>query len=174
MGDDLRKYVLRHFGRQGDFFVEELLQQTWIKVWRRIDQCDGFTCRTILAWIKQAALRTGLNMVRDQKKLEQLLSLEGERSSQEDGGSPCEETNFYTHENQGQAAWVRRPTEDQVIFNDLVKKWRSELTGQERKVLFLRLDGCSNSEIAAILNISRPRVSQYLDQIARKHAGFGW
>lgn len=174
LGAELRNYVNHRFNSQGEVFVEELLHQTWVKVWLKMDQCRGFTCQSILAWIKKAALRIGINMVRDNRKFAELLRLESENSSDEDGSSPREETNVFPQENGGMAASMWRPTEDQVIFNDLIEKWRESLTDQERNVFRLILEGCSKSEIADMMDISRPRVSQYIEQISGKNAGIDW
>jgi RNA polymerase sigma factor (sigma-70 family) len=174
LGAELHKYVNHRFDSQGKVFVEELLQQTWIKVWRNMDQCHGVSCQSILAWIKKTALRTGLNMIRDDREFDELLRLEREHPSGEDGNSLCDEVSLIPQESGKTAASMWRPTEDQVIFSDLMQQWRASLTDQERKVFLLCLGGYSKSEIADMLNISRPRVSQYIEQIYRKNAGIGW
>lgn len=174
INDHLRKFVNFHFFSQGEEFIEELLHQTWIKVWQNIGQCRGRSRQSILAWTKSISLNLGYNLVRDNKKFDELLHLDAERSGEESESHSWEETNFRIKENKRGVSTLHRPTEDQVLFRDLMQKWQDQLTDQELRVFTLCLDGYSKSEIATILGISRPRVSQYIEQICSKNVGVDW
>jgi RNA polymerase sigma factor (sigma-70 family) len=174
LGAEIRQFVAYHFYHRGEVFIEELLQQVWIKVWLKADQCRGQTHIAIRAWIKQIALRMGINMVRDGQRLEELIRISQENDVEEDKNSICDENELIGQESWGTVTSNWRPTEDQVIFHDLMQHWLKRLTNQEGKVFILFLDGYPKSEIAEIMKISRSRVSQYIDQILAKNTGVNW
>jgi RNA polymerase sigma factor (sigma-70 family) len=165
LGGDLSKYVSRYFSQRDEIFIEELLQQTWHKVWSQASQCRGLDRRSILAWVKQIARRTGINMVRDGKKLEHFISLEELSASEDEDAPPWDESTVSAPVRWGAQPLSIRPTEDEISLGELIQEGRRRLTDRQYEVFLLCLYESSKSSIAKILEISEQRVGQIIDQI---------
>jgi RNA polymerase sigma factor (sigma-70 family) len=167
LGRDLLKFLNYQFFQQGEDFVTELLHQTWLKVWINAKQCTGDTQRSILKWVKTIAYHTGLNMIRDDKMLQESISIE--ESKPDKNRQPIQD-----NLDAAQGLWDNqqpsfRPVEESVIFQEKMEKLIKELSKQEYKVFSYSKDGYTGSEIAKLLSISKPRVSQYIKQIIKKN-----
>lgn len=164
---NLNKLLLVWFNQQGDIFIEELLNAVWRKVSQKAIQCRGNSETSIFNWILKIARNTGLNMIRDNKKYEEILSLD-ELVSKEDNPQVADE-----QIGSGQSLWNSqdpspRTIEDQIILDEQFRGWSNKLTKQEQKVFDLILDGYLKIDIADTLGISRPRVTQIIKQIELK------
>ena len=83
LDEKLRRYVARQFYSQGEYFREELLQKTWSQVWLKACQCRENKQNSIYNWIKTIALHIGFNMMRDSRKLDEMIALDGFQSEYE-------------------------------------------------------------------------------------------
>lgn len=168
LGNDLIKYIHRKYGSEGSFFAEELIQQTWIRVWMKSGQCHSKSKDGILRWVYKIARNLGLNMLRDTRKLDEMISLDEDDS---------ENNHEYLNLEFSQADHIviesnglpfQRVTEDQAIQQDWLNRWSAKLTERERKAFSLWLYNFSNKQISELMHISKPRVTQLLKQIYKK------
>lgn len=168
LDSDLIKYVNYKYGNEGEFFTEELIQQTWIRVWMKSGQCHSKSRNGILRWVLRIARNLGLNMLRDTQRLKEIVSLD-ECDSNIDAGllnveSDPLECIFATPNDPS----FQRTVEDQAILQETLALWTTKLTPRECKVFSLWLYNFSNKQISEIMCISESRVTQLLKQISKK------
>jgi RNA polymerase sigma factor (sigma-70 family) len=154
----IKKYLHRQFSSQGDDFIDEVIQRTWVKVFIKSTQCRGVTESSILSWIKTIARHTGLNLIRDDEKFEELIREEEITSDLQGVVIQNSTTKTYC-----------RVTEEVVLNQEKVDNWYNRMTECQRRVFIYRLYGFSNTEIAEKFKISNPRVTQHITQIRKKY-----
>lgn len=168
LGEYLKRCAYHFFPQLGDDSKAELVQQTRIKVWLKAGQCKGSTRRSIFAWIKKIVYTTGINLLRDGEKPELFSDVERNASTM-DGASAENQPWDLAAGLWADSSNSRRTMEDDVVLRESIRTWMKELTNRERKVFLLCLYGYSKTEIAEMLQISNPRVSQYVEQIYNKY-----
>jgi RNA polymerase sigma factor (sigma-70 family) len=158
LNDLLMKYLRGQFRSQGDDFHDEVAQSTWVKVLSKSTQCRGMTQASIFAWLKAIAYHTGLNLIRDDEKFEELIRQE-ETTNDLQGAVvvKSKRTSFF------------RAIEDTVFYRESVVNWLNNMTERQREVFYYRRYGLSKTEIAEKMKISNPRVTQHLKEIHRKY-----
>lgn len=149
--------------------MDELIQKTWLQVWEKAYQCKGTTQASIFKWIKTIAHNLGMNMVRDLQKLNQMIAFEDfETDLQADQ---------YIHPQQSRHPQIMigdevsmsgEDTQIKLEFAESVKLLIHQLTPQEHNAFTLWVNGHPKNEIARMLNVKPPRVTQLFDQIAKK------
>lgn len=168
LGNSLIKYVNYKYGNEGEFFSEELIQQTWIRVWMKSGQCHSKSRNGILRWVLKIAQNLGLNMLRDTRKLNEIVSLDECDSKTDDRFLDFESNHLeYIFVTPNESSF-QRTVEDQAIFQETLARWTSKLTPRERKVFSLWLYNFPNKQISKIMRISESRVTQLLKQINKK------
>jgi len=164
IGFRLQKYVAYRFGNQGQYFVDEVLQRTWITVWEKASQCRKESPASTIGWIYRISRNLAYNLLRDSKHIQEIVNLE------EDEGDEVafpERTINRRKLNSG-PVFSNRPTEERVIEDESKRIFLASLTKNQYPVFILWIYGYKEKEIADILEISPQRVSQYMKQISAK------
>ena len=166
---ELEQSLQVQFPGKDNYFYDVVLQSAWIKIWRKASQCQGNSSSEILAWARSIVYRNAKNLIRDDRKLEHMVSIENVLSEENEPAESSEEieasSNMY-----GEKSFVLRQAEKDIISQEETLALLPQLTPQETKVYLMLKDGFSKKEIAEHMAISQPRVSQYVHQI-RKKAG---
>ncbi len=107
-------------------------------------------------------------MLRDTRKLNEIVSLDECDSKTDDGFFNFESNQLeYIFATSNESSF-QRTVEDQAIFQETLARWTSKLTPRERKVFSLWLYNFPNKQISKIMRISESRVTQLLKQINKK------
>jgi RNA polymerase sigma factor (sigma-70 family) len=168
--DLLKKYVNQLFLRQNEDFKIELVQLVSFKIWSNAGKCKGDSEQSILSWIKKIVYTSGVSLLRDGERLDQFIDLELNDSDDEgnstDDGPLDNAINLW-----GVSDHSERAVEDDIIYRELIQSWIDKMTPQEHKVFVYRMYEYSKTEIAAKLGVSKPRVTQLIEQIDKKCTG---
>jgi RNA polymerase sigma factor (sigma-70 family) len=156
--------------------MDDVIQQTWIKVWLKANQCRGESRAEILGWIKTIAAHVGANMRRDSAKLVQLIRQEQEEETGEVRRA-CSARQQSQVEGLDDTDHGLRPTEQAAQLRDFhswmkrsLNKLDQTLTCREKQVVDMLQQGISKGQIATQLSISGARVTQLLAQIQKKYS----
>ncbi len=169
IGNQLIRYVSHHFGNNGVEFIEEVVQRTWIKIWEKASQCHSSTSSSTYAWIYKIARNTALTLWRDMKKLDEVISFDDVVFTE---AAPQDLPTIHGSSRKGHIIKSERAIEEEIVEQEYQRSWKAFLSPKERQVYGLWIAGYTKSEIADILKMKRPRVSEYFRQIINKKLSF--
>lgn len=164
----LKKIIRYKFPEQDDDFCNVLLNKTLQKIWLKAHQLRGQTGKECQGWVNQIIYTTGLDLIDDDKKLDECVSIDSTFGGV-DAYSKNDEENFCIDISRDNLSKLR-PVEDEIVCHEYLYTliYGSSLTKQERQVVMMLFEGYSIKVIADVLGVSKPRITQLIHQIQEK------
>jgi DNA-directed RNA polymerase specialized sigma24 family protein len=166
----LEKIIQYKFPEQDGDFYNVLLNKTLQKIWLKAHQFRGQTGKECQGWVNQIIYTTGLDLIDDDKKLDECVSIDSTSGGVE-AYSKNDEENFCIDISRDNLS-KPRPVEEEIVCQEYLNTlfYGSNLTKQERQVVMMLFDGYSKKVIADVLGVSKPRITQLIHQIQGKYS----
>jgi RNA polymerase sigma factor (sigma-70 family) len=146
MNGPLVRRIRSRFSSLDDTQIENIVQHTMLKVFEKAHQYTGQTDNRAQSWVWRIAFNKGIDTVNVKEIVEDV------------------ETVFYYVNDDGNT----ENSEESCIENEDWEQFLTSLSSRQKQVVTLLSQGYEREEIAKMLEISAPRVSQLLTEILGK------